>query len=129
MRDLDEFQREMFRRAAFRAYLVGAAGHSGLRVGRPSGRRWGDGPGGRPHPRPLHPLGDVAFQIPPGVLGCAEHRHGRPSQLRGVLAVLLGKPSSEPWATSMLTLTTLAVPILASGLGLVRSRGEETGAE
>jgi len=45
------------------------------------------------------------------------------------LVVFLGKPSAQVWTTRLLTLTILAVPILASGLGLVRMRAAEATAD
>lgn len=177
VRDLDEFQRDASRRAAFHAYLVGglataaivSAIHlTGGEVAYPGELLtlvlailwmtwlfsyllafWGprrtatavlsafgafwllfavlDGASGAETPVEgvIGVLMHLLFVLPFALGAYGARRWPRATGWALVaaglfLAVMLGKPSSQPWTTRLMTLTILAVPILASGIGLVR---------
>lgn len=181
MRDLDEFQREVSRRAAFHAYLVGGLSTAGIITGLHLTGNTVEYPGemvtliliilwmvwlfsyllafwGAQKTASVVLLAFGSFWILFGVLsGIGESEGGVVATLVGILMHLvfvvpfavgaftamrwpkptgwflvgmgafmlyfLGKPSPMEWTTQLLTLTLVAVPILASGLGLVRMEG------
>ncbi|MCG6954468.1 MAG: hypothetical protein LJF04_00625 [Gemmatimonadetes bacterium] len=177
MRDLDEFQREASRRAAFHAYLIGGLATvcvitglhlTGENVKYPAdvvtlllvilwltwlfsylmsfwgaqttaaavllafGSFWalfavldGIGEGGT-FVEILVGIGMHLVFVVPFVAGAyAARRWPRVTgwlllAVSAALLVLLGRPSAQEWSTRLLTLTTLVVPLVASGVGLVR---------
>lgn len=182
MHDLDEFQREASRRAAFHAYLVGGLATvciiTALHLGDESvaypadmvtlilcilwvtwlfsylltfwgpqrtamvvllafGSFWAlfailDGASGAKTVMDgvVGVLLHLVFVVPFGVGAWTARRWPRATGWFLVVAglglvIVLGKPSAQAWTARLLTLTMLAVPLLASGLGLVRLKADD----
>jgi hypothetical protein len=181
--DLDEFQREASRRAAFHAYLVGGMAivcvitglHlTGEHVKYPAdvvtlllivlwltwlfsylmsfwgaqktasvlllafGAFWalfgvlsGIGEGGT-FGEVLVGIGEhLVFVVPFAAGAYAANRWPRVTgwllvAVSAFLVFFLGRLSSQEWSTRLLTLTTLVVPLAASGVGLVRVKGGDS---